>query len=91
MICGGPTLSSKLEIASRLPIRRGLSASEAALYVGLGATKFRELVVEGRMPKPRLIDGRRVWDIDDLDAAFKSLPTEEGDGAEKPNTWSDLE
>ena len=83
-------MTSKTTIASRLPIRRGLSGSEAALYVGLGATKFRELVAEGRMPKPRMIDGRRIWDVDDLDAAFKSLPTEEGDGSASPNTWSDL-
>lgn len=67
---------SKRDAAARLPFRRGLSEPEAALYVGIGATKFRSLVTDGRMPKPRVIDGRRVWDIDDLDVAFKALPTE---------------
>ena len=79
-------LTAKATIASRLPIRRGLSESGAALYVGLGGTKFRELVVEGRRPKPRLIDSRRVWDIDDLDAAFKSLPIEDEKG-DADNPW----
>ncbi len=82
-------MTSKAAIAPRLPIRRGLSEGEAALYVGLGATKFRALVGEGRMPRPRLIDGRRVWDVDDLDAAFKSLPTEGGEAA-PPNSWEDF-
>lgn len=81
-------MTSKAAIAPRLPIRRGLSEPEAALYVGLGATKFRELVAEGRMPKPRLIDGRRIYDVDDLDAAFKSLPIEGGEP--RPNTWADF-
>ena len=81
-------MPSKAATALRLPIRRGLGESEAALYVGLGATKFRELVAEGRMPKPRLIDGRRIYDVDDLDAAFKSLPIEGGE--ERPNSWDDF-
>ncbi len=66
----------KREVASRLPIRRGLSEAEAAIYVGIGATKFRELVAAGKMPRPRLIGDRRVWDVLDLDAAFSSLPLE---------------
>jgi len=83
-------VSSKITIAQRLLIRRGLSEAEAALYVGLGATKFRELVREGRMPKPRLIDRRRIWDIDDLDAAFKSLPIEDSEPRSTTDSWSDF-
>jgi hypothetical protein len=26
------------------------------------------------MPSPRLIENRRVWDIDELDIAFSALP-----------------
>jgi len=75
----------KAVISARLPIRRGLGEGEAGVYIGVGATKFSELVKDGRMPKPRVIDGRRVWDIDDLDAAFRDLPYE----GEKPknNPW----
>ena len=70
-------------------MRRGLSEPEAALYVGLSASKFRELVRTGIMPRPRLIGRRRVWDIDDLDAAFKALPVEGGEECEA-DTWADI-
>lgn len=77
----------KGDIAARLPIRRGLGEAEAALYIGLGTTKFSELVKAGQMPRPRLIGGRRIWDVDDLDAAFRSLPLEiEGVGGDA-NPW----
>jgi len=33
---------------------RGLSATAAAEYVGISATKFRQLVVDGRMPQHRI-------------------------------------
>ncbi len=57
--------------------RRGLSRDEAAMYVGISAGKFDELVSDGRMPPPRRIDGRRVWDIRSLDVAFDRLPEED--------------
>src|SRR4051812_3274623 len=41
---------------------RGLSRDEAARYIGVGATKFDEMVKDGRMPKPKRLDGRTVWD-----------------------------
>jgi hypothetical protein len=75
-------LYTKAAIGSRLFTRRGLSEPEAALYIGLSASKFRELVGTGIMPRPRLIGRRRVWDIDDLDAAFKALPFEGGEECE---------
>lgn len=77
----------KSSIAARLHIRRGLSEAEAALYIGLGVTKFSALVRDGRMPRPRLIDTRRIWDIDDLDAAFKDLPIE---GGSPTNPWDEI-
>jgi predicted DNA-binding transcriptional regulator AlpA len=42
---------------------RGLRREEAARYVGVSATKFDQLVADGRMPKGIRIDGRVVWDI----------------------------
>lgn len=77
----------KDDVAARLHIRRGLGEAEAALYIGIGATKFLELVKAGRMPRPRLIGTRRVWDVDDLDAAFKDLPREGDAGDGEPNPW----
>jgi hypothetical protein len=67
--------------------RRGLSRIEAAIYVGIGLTKFDELVGDGRMPRPRLIDARKVWDIRDLDYAFDDLPE---DGASHGGSWEDV-
>lgn len=58
--------------------RRGLSRDEAAMYVGISPSKFDQLLTDGRMPMPRRIDGRKVWDIRDLDLAFDSLPMEDG-------------
>ncbi|MBY3268643.1 hypothetical protein HFO05_08450 [Rhizobium laguerreae] len=57
---------------------RGLSRDEAARYVGISATKFDELVAARRMPKPKRIDGRTVWDRIALDAAFTDLPEDGG-------------
>jgi excisionase family DNA binding protein len=56
--------------------RRGLSRDEAAVYIGVSRRKFDELVDDGRMPKPKMIDARRVWDIRSLDLAFDALPTD---------------
>jgi hypothetical protein len=80
---------SKAAKREQLHLRRGLGESEAALYVGLGTSKFRQLVEQGVMPRPHLAGRRRVWDIDDLDAAFKSLPIE-GEAVEI-DTWADVE
>ena len=46
------------EILPRLPVVFGLPEPEAAASVGLSASKFRELVADGRMPQPRRIDGK---------------------------------
>lgn len=53
---------------------RGLSREEAARYIGVGATKFDEMVRDGRMPKPKRMDGRTVWDRMALDLAFTDIP-----------------
>lgn len=57
--------------------RRGLSRDEAAMYVGVSAGKFDKMVADRRMPPPRRIDGRKVWDIRSLDVAFDQLPVED--------------
>lgn len=53
---------------------RGLSREEAARYVGVGSTKFEEMVKDGRMPRPKRIDGRVIWDRLRIEAAFSDLP-----------------
>ncbi len=47
-------MPSKAFIAGRLPVRRGLDESEAAVYLSFSPTFFRKLVTEGHMPRPRL-------------------------------------
>ncbi len=57
--------------------RRGLSRLEAAIYLGVGTTKFDEGVATGQIPKPKtggFLGARHVWDIRALDRAFDALP-----------------
>jgi len=42
--------------------------------VGVSASLFDEMVADGRMPSPREINRRRVWDRLQIDAAFDDLP-----------------
>ena len=57
---------------------RGLGLEEAARYLGIGRTKFTELVDAGRLPRAKKIDGRKVWDRIALDLAFADLPEDGG-------------
>src|SRR5581483_2672696 len=57
---------------------RGLSREQAAAYVGVGTSLFDEMVRDGRMPAPKEINSRRVWDRLQLDAAFAAPPDTEG-------------
>jgi hypothetical protein len=46
------------------------------MYLGVSATTFDELRKLGRVDLPRIIGGRKLWDIRDLDVAFDNLPRE---------------
>ena len=67
-------------------IRRGLSRIEAAAYVGISPCKFDQLIADGRMPNPRRIDQRKVWDVRELDLSFDDLPR---DDSVSNNSWDD--
>jgi predicted DNA-binding transcriptional regulator AlpA len=56
---------------------RGLSREEAARYVGIGVTLFDQMVDDGRMPRPRTLNSRVIWDRLELDDAFNDLPHRE--------------
>lgn len=58
---------------------RGLCREEAARYIGVGPTKFDEMVADGRMPKPKRIDSRTIWDRVSLDVHFSALSEEKDD------------
>jgi predicted DNA-binding transcriptional regulator AlpA len=55
------------------PPRRVLSRDEAAQYVGIGVTKFDELVRDKIMPPSFSIGTRVLWDIRDLDRAVDAI------------------
>ncbi len=67
---------------------RGLCRVEAANYLGIGVSKFDEMVADRRMPPAKRIDGRKVWDIRAIDRAFDALPD---DGPTDDDTWSDVD
>jgi excisionase family DNA binding protein len=87
-------MTSLKQIAGRLALRRGLDEHEAAVYLSMSPSYFLRLVEQRRMPRPRLADGRRIWDIDELDRAIKRLPREGGEPepfqAEETDTWADF-
>ena len=71
---------------------RAMKAERAAAYLDMSQSKFLELVEEGRLPKPKIIDGLRVWDRLAIDAAFNDFPDRnDGDsvGARR-NTFDDM-
>jgi hypothetical protein len=78
----------RIEILPLLPVVLGLGEPEAAAAIGISVSKFRTLVRDNRMPRPRRVDGRAVWDVDELRIAFKSLP-HAGDGDET-DTWAEV-
>jgi len=76
------------EFRAKSQPRRGLRRVEAAAYVGIGATKFDQMVADGRMPKPKRIDGAAVWDLAQLDLAFDALPYDDSAFTEEDHPWS---
>ncbi len=81
-------MTSRREILQRLPLVFGYAEEEAAAAIGISASKFRELVKAMRMPRPRRIDGRLVFDVDELRDAFKAMPHVEETG--EVDTWADV-
>jgi predicted DNA-binding transcriptional regulator AlpA len=61
---------------------RGLYREQAAEYICVGTTTWDKLVAEGRMPKPKRIGGRVVWDRHAIDKAFAAL--DGGEEADNP-------
>jgi predicted DNA-binding transcriptional regulator AlpA len=67
--------ADKLSVPNMLP--RGLSRKQAADYIGVSPSLFDEMVKDCRMPPPKRINARTVWDVRQLDAAFDALPSDE--------------
>jgi predicted DNA-binding transcriptional regulator AlpA len=67
---------------------KGLSAGQAAAHLGISRTKFDELVKDGRMPQPHLVDGRRLWDRREVEECFDMLPRA---AASEIDPWRQME
>ena len=63
---------------------RGMSRIDSAMYVGVSPTLFDAMVKDGRMPRPKRINSRTIWDRARLDEAFEALP-----GGDSNNPWDD--
>jgi len=68
----------KPELPKNLP-PKGLSRVHASQYLNVSPGKFDQMVADGRMPRPKVIDSRRVWDREAIDLAFEALPEAGGD------------
>ena len=68
------------------PMRRGLSRVDAATYVGVSPSLFDQMVIDGRMPGPKRVNSRKIWDVRALDFAFDALP---GNSIDDNNPWDD--
>lgn len=64
----------------------GLRAVDAARYVGVSESKFRQWVERGLMPKPRKEDNCVIWDSEELTIAFRALPRD----GQLANDWDDI-
>jgi hypothetical protein len=69
---------------------RGLRAERAAAYLGMGKTKFLELVDKALLPKAVIIDGLRIWDRLDLDAAFEAAKEATLDTSPDRNSFDNI-
>ncbi len=58
---------------------RGLSRTDAAIYLGIGLRLLDEMVKDGRLPPPKQINKRVIFDRIALDVAFSALPDQEQD------------
>lgn len=62
----------------------GMDRLEASAYVCVSTTLFDQMVSDGRMPSPKVVGSRKIWDREELRRAFKALPSKD-----ERNDWDD--
>jgi excisionase family DNA binding protein len=62
------------KVLSFTPI--GVRIADAARFVGVSETTFRDWVRRGLMPAPRRVGDCVMWDTDELKEYFRALPRE---------------
>lgn len=53
---------------------KGLSRLEAARHIGVSASTFDAMVKDGRMPRPKTVGARVLWDRLRVESYFDALP-----------------
>lgn len=87
---GRPGARSKLQDTLAYP-PLGLRGDRAAAYLGMSRSKFLALVARGQLPRPKVIDGIRVWNRLALKSAFSELGEEPADApSASHNTFDDI-
>ena len=66
----------------------GLSREGAAQHIGIGTTLFDEMVADGRMPRPKCMNSRRVWSRVAVELSFSELPDD--GSANDDNPWDSI-
>lgn len=66
----------------------GMSRIEAAHYVGVSPTMYDTLVRDGRMPQPKVVNSRVIWDRRKIEVFFSALPDRAANPAEQDG-WGD--
>jgi predicted DNA-binding transcriptional regulator AlpA len=70
---------------------RLIARDAAAAYVSLSPNTFDLMVMDNRMPKPKLLGERRIaWDVRALDQAVDALPVRD-DNRAVDETWGDVD
>jgi predicted DNA-binding transcriptional regulator AlpA len=72
---------------ARPPGKRGLARDMAASYIDVSSSLFDQMVADGRMPRPKTINSRVVWDRWEIDAAFTALPHKNAAGLNDDDEW----
>lgn len=74
--------------AERTVPRLGLNVTEVALSLGVSPNTVLKMVEEGRLPRPRVWNRRKIWRTAEIDAALSEWPIDgEDDDAVPPDDW----
>ena len=79
------TSAKKLDILPASLPPRGLRREQAAAYISVSPATFDKMVHDGRMPAPKRVGARVIWDRLQIDEAFSSLV---GDDNDDEDPWS---
>ncbi|MHC2090049.1 helix-turn-helix transcriptional regulator [Methylobacterium sp. CM6244] len=68
----------------------GVSRTEAAWLVGVSPNTYDAMVKDGRMPKPKRIGSRTIWDRYEVERAFREIPGDDATAASDKDPWGNL-